>query len=635
MFEFEKVGTVSILSRDNRLVVSSALILLDTKRRKKLIIVTFVQALLSFLDIISVAIIGIVTTLAISGIQSRKADGLPANILAFLKLDVYSFQVQVAVLGVTAALFMILKTFFSAFMMNRILLFLSHTAAVTSRSLIDKLVNEPWEYIKKLDSQKTLYSLTTGVYALVIGALGSIVQIVTEIALILIMVLALLYVDPKVTIGAFSFFATIMLIQNRLLNEKARNLSFKHSKYTIDTNNQIISIVKFYKELYVKNAISRIVETCGANLDLTMQLNAKMKFLPNISRYLMEISLVFGALVLAATQFVIEDAVTAITTLTVFLAASSRIAPSLIRLQNAFLGLSSAVGGSKQALEIINKVFTSENTSIGGSQVSVSSLTQSSTKDLAEIEFRNVSFKFSDQERNQLLFKDLNFTVEPGKFVAVVGPSGSGKTTLIDLMLGLYAPCDGQILIRGKFPKEAISLTPNLFGYVPQEAKFLNSSIYDNLTIGLPKQDAGNYEIDEYLERLKLSSLSRGDTKIGEILVGENGVLLSGGQRQRLSLVRSLISKPSILVLDEATSALDFETEKIVIQLLESLKGKVTIIAIAHRISTIMHADEILYVNNGKVEPSKSLTELVSKVPGIKEEANLISSKLHEVHRTN
>jgi ABC-type multidrug transport system fused ATPase/permease subunit len=197
-------------------------------------------------------------------------------------------------------------------------------------------------------------------------------------------------------------------------------------------------------------------------------------------------------------------------------------------------------------------------------------------------------------------------------------------------MLGLYSPVQGQILIQGKSPRQAITENPKLFGYVPQEARLLNSSILDNLNLGLSSEISTGNKIEKLLERLNLSSLSRGDRPIGDILVGENGVLLSGGQRQRLNLARALTSEPMILILDEATSALDYETEKIVIELLESLKGKATVVAIAHRISTIMHADEILYVNNGKMEVSKSLNELKAKIPGIEEEAKLISSKVLE-----
>jgi len=627
--EPEKVRKLSIFSNDSKTVISTALKLLDKKRRKKLILVTFVQALLSVLDIVSVAIIGIVTAIALSGLQSQDTDGVAAKVLQFLKLENYSFQAQVAFLGITAALFMILKTFFSAFMMNRILQFLSHTASSTSRSLLSKLVSNPWEFLKQLDSQKILFSLTTGVYALVIGALGSTVQIVTEIALILIMIIALIVVDPLITISAFSFFALIMLIQNKVLNKKSQVISFKHSKSTIDTNNQILNIFRFYRELYVRNAVAKTVDKVGSNLDSTMQLNAKMKFLPNISRYVMESSLVFGALLLAATQFILEDAITAITTLTIFLAASSRIAPSLIRLQNALLGLSSAVGGSRQVLEIIGSMFSADNSSSAIVELGLTNESSEFKSDPAEIEFRNVSFNFSD-EKDKFLFLELNFRINQGKFVAIVGPSGSGKTTLVDLMLGLYSPVQGQILIQGMSPRQAIAENPKLFGYVPQEARLLNSSILDNLNLGLSSGTSTGNKIGKLLERLNLSSLSRGDGPIGDTLVGENGVLLSGGQRQRLILARALTSEPMILVLDEATSALDYETEKIVIELLQSLKGKATIVAIAHRISTIMHADEILYVNNGKIEVSKSLNELKTKVPGIEEEAKLISSKVLE-----
>jgi ABC-type multidrug transport system fused ATPase/permease subunit len=616
-----------------RQLIAQAIKLIDSQTRRKLLLISLIQGLMALFDIVSVALIGLMTSIALAGINSQKNSELTEAFLSLLNVGNLSFQTQVALLGTSAASLMIFKTVFSAFMMNKILVFLARTASNTSRDLVYRLMRQPWAFIKQLDSQKTLFSLTTSIYALIIGVLGSSVQILTEVLLILIMLISLLVVDPIITLSTFVFFLLIMFFQNFLLNHRIKDVSSSHSNYLISTNKQILSIFRFYRELHVRNAISKTIESIGINLDQMMKLNASMKFLPNISRYVMEISLVAGALFLSAIQFTIKDAKTAITTLVVFVAASTRIAPSLIRFQNALIGLNSAVGGSSQAMELMNQMpnefkVDSRNGVLEPLNAKLRSDEISSKSSI--IEFKGVSFSFHNN-KEQVLIDNVNFAIRKGAFIALVGPSGAGKTTLLDLMLGLYEPLEGQILIAGKSPREAIKQNPNLISYVPQENQFLNSSVLQNMAVGIDSSELDVSSIVKLCRILKLDFFSKDGTFQPEFQIGENGMLLSGGQRQRLSLARALVLEPSILILDEATSALDFETEKIVMELLNDLKGKMTIVAIAHRMSTILHADEILYLNQGKLTHSNSLHELRERFPGIEEEAKLISSKFYDL----
>lgn len=613
-----------------RAAVSSALGLIESKKRKKLLLATLSQALLSFLDIVSVAIIGVVTSIALAGINSRQSTDASSRVIKLLNLDGISFQMQVATLGIIAAIFMICKTLFSAIMMRKVLFFLAGTASASSTQLIRRLVSSPWKFVKQCDSQQTLYALTTGVYALIIGVLGSALQIITEVFLITIMLITLLTLNPVVTAGASLFFASIMFSQHRKLKRVSTDVSFRHSNSTVLVNTRILNIFRFYRELYVRNSIRDSVQSVESKIGETMRLNAELKFLPNIARYSMEIALVLGALILASIQFTLEDAVTAITTLSVFLAASSRIAPSLIRLQNGFVNFNSAVGGANFALELIAKIeefeVGSHNSKLQSS-VPLAAVKESSN---VEIEFRKVSFKFSDLDPSPTL-NDLNFEIERGTFVALIGPSGSGKTTLIDLMLGLYLPTAGEVFLRGESPKETISKNPTLISYVPQETRLINGSISDNLKLGIGNRELDEIRAVEILRKLNLENLFWQKGTELEFQISENGANLSGGQKQRLNLARALVCEPAILILDEATSALDFETEQAVFAILKSLKGKVTIISIAHRMTTLLHADRIVFLKDGNVVISENFQELRTKVPQIEEEIALIQGEFFGV----
>lgn len=212
------------------------------------------------------------------------------------------------------------------------------------------------------------------------------------------------------------------------------------------------------------------------------------------------------------------------------------------------------------------------------------------------IEFKNVTFAYD----SELVLKNINFSIEKGKKVALVGPSGSGKSTIVDLLVRFYDPTNGEILMDNINIKELdIKSYRNLFGIVSQEIILFNDTIRNNILIGNP-----NATEDDIIRVCKISNSYNFISKLPnglDTVIGERGVMLSGGERQRIAIARALIRNPEILIFDEATSSLDSESEKVVQEAInESLINKTAII-IAHRISTIIDADEILVFDNGEI----------------------------------
>lgn len=214
------------------------------------------------------------------------------------------------------------------------------------------------------------------------------------------------------------------------------------------------------------------------------------------------------------------------------------------------------------------------------------------------VEFRNVSFCYHGASGNYAV-KEANFMLPAGATVAFVGVSGSGKSTLVDLLIGLLTPEKGDILLDGEPLLENLRPWRSSIGYVPQDPFLLNASIRENLLWSCPDETD-----KEMWEALRLASIDIFISSLPDGLdtvVGDRGVRLSGGERQRVVLARALLRKPSVLILDEATSSLDAENEKRIQQALENLQGKMTIVVIAHRISTIRNADRILVLEQGKI----------------------------------
>lgn len=211
--------------------------------------------------------------------------------------------------------------------------------------------------------------------------------------------------------------------------------------------------------------------------------------------------------------------------------------------------------------------------------------------------------------RGESVFSDLSFSVARGEFVGIIGPSGAGKTTMVDLLLRLMEPETGHVLLDG-VPASAFRIADwreNIM-YVPQESFLLNASVADNVRFF----DASitDEAVQNAIVRAHLSELVLRLPKGIYTNVGERGAELSGGERQRIAIARALARSPAVLILDEATSALDFETEASVKKVIEELKGMVTIIVIAHRISTVLGADRIIALENGRIIEEGSPKEL-------------------------
>ena len=217
---------------------------------------------------------------------------------------------------------------------------------------------------------------------------------------------------------------------------------------------------------------------------------------------------------------------------------------------------------------------------------------------IGEIKFKNVSFTYP-KTPDVKLFDDLNMKIEPNKITAIVGPSGSGKTTIVSLIERLYDAEGGEIMIDNYNVKELdIKYFRSLIGYVPQEPVLFNQSIRENVIFG--RENITNEEVWAALKKAYADEFVKTEDDL-DFIVGMKGGKLSGGQKQRIAIARAILTKPKFLILDEATSALDYESEKVVQKALNEVSKGITTIIVAHRLSTILNADKIVVLKNGKI----------------------------------
>ena len=235
---------------------------------------------------------------------------------------------------------------------------------------------------------------------------------------------------------------------------------------------------------------------------------------------------------------------------------------------------------------------------------------------------RNVSLSYPNAVAKAL--DGVSLSIPAGSSLAIVGPTGSGKSTLADLILGVLEPQEGEVLLDGVTPRDAIQQWPGVIGYVPQDIVVIDGTIRSNVAFGLPPELVDDERIHQVLASAQLLSFVLSERNGLETVVGEHGMKLSGGQRQRLGLARALYTYPKILMLDEATSALDAGTEAAVVNSVASLSYGVTRIVIAHRLATVRECDQVAFLEHGRLAACGSFDDVRRLSRNLDESARLL-----------
>jgi ABC-type multidrug transport system fused ATPase/permease subunit len=600
----------------NSLVIRSIRIL-SSADRKKILAVVVIQVSFGLLDLIGVALVGVLGALAITGVQSKEPGNRVSQVLSFFQIENQDLQTQASVVGLLAATFLIAKTILSVFFVRRTIFFLSRRSAGISANLISKVLGQPLISIQSRSMQQTLYMVTSGVDAITMGVLNTTVLVISDVSLLIILAIGLFIVDPIVAFSTFAAFSLIAFLLYRLLQVRAVELGERQREILIETSEKILEVLNSYREIIVRNRRSFYSRELGRLRYELAEVSAEGAFMPNISKYVIEATVVLGSLAIAALQFAINDAAHAIAVLSVFMAASTRISPAILRLQQSAIRIKTNVGSAAPTLAVIEELDAFEE-----NLNSVDPLNFDHADFSGEIELNQVSLTYPNKEVPALNLVSLQ--INSGKVVSFVGPSGAGKTSIVDVILGVIHPNSGTVLMQGMPPLDAIKKWPGAIGYVPQDVMISNGSIRDNVCLGYESKSIKDELIWAALDTAQLSNFVRTLPNGLDTLVGDRGANLSGGQRQRLGIARAMFTKPKLLILDEATSALDGSTEASISDAIHNLKGGVTIVMIAHRLSTVIESDQIHYMNNGMIEKSGSFDELRQAVPEFDQQAQLM-----------
>ena len=597
--------------------IGRSMSVLSQTDKRKVTAVAILQICMGGLDLLGVLAIGLLGALSVDGLQAQKSGNRVSAALRVLHISNLSFQVQASVIGACALVLLVGRTVLSIFFTRRVLFFLGRRGAKISASLISRLLSQPLLTIQARTTQETLYAVTNGVTVITLGILATAVVLISDVSLLLVMAVGLFVVDPLTAIGIFLVFSLIGFILYYSMHVKAKKLGVETSLLSIQSNEKIVEVFSSYRESVVRNRRDYYAREIGKVRYALADASAETSFMPYVSKYVIETSVVVGALLISATQFILQDATHAVATLAIFLAAGTRIAPAVLRVQQGSIQIRQSLGLAAPTLNLIDALGDARVIENVDDTVDIEH-----SGFISEIQVSDVSLTYPSKHTPAI--SDVTLTIPSGTFVAFVGPSGAGKTTIIDVLLGVLHPDSGSVLISGLPPLLAVAKWPGAVSYVPQDVVIASGTIRENVALGYPPEAATDELV---MSALKVAHLDKFVAEMPhgvDTQVGERGTKISGGQRQRLGIARAMFTRPNLLVLDEATSSLDGETEANISDAINALRGSTTVVMIAHRLSTVRNADIVVYLSKGKIMAMGTFEEVRKTVPDFDRQAKLM-----------
>jgi ATP-binding cassette subfamily C protein len=434
-----------------------------------------------------------------------------------------------------------------------------------------------------------------------------------------------LSVDPWATLAAIIYFGLIALVMQYFVGSLMTKAGQIAAEGAVAANTAISDLLSVFRELLVLGKREKYIEGIYKARVAAADSAATQQYLSGMPRYIIEASLLVGVALFVLSQALAGDIVKSAATIGVFLAGGFRLTAALLPLQNALLAINSVTPSARTAHEILELSRRLEVEPRYGNfptrETSGSPIQPSSNAPIG-VEFHDVSFSYPDSDQPAL--KNASFEVHPGTQVALMGPSGAGKSTIADLLCAVLTPSSGTIVRTDSVTDLGGPFGLGRVSYVPQRPGLVSGTILDNVALAVNEDEVSR---EQALEALQLANLTdliaelpQGlDTPLGKLQDG-----LSGGQMQRLGLARALYAKPGLLIMDEATSALDAESEAEIQKALDSMRGKVTVVLIAHRLNTIQHADKVILVEDGQVKDSGTFKELVARNPSVERVVDLM-----------
>jgi ATP-binding cassette subfamily C protein len=574
--------------------------ILDKKDRRKLLLLSVARIAANLLDLIGLAGIALLATsfsYLASGASTRSALNVPGF------GEVLITELQAVLIAMVIAGVFLMKSGFSIWLNLLTSLTVAGFEGKFSRELAEDFFTPVQSSEIGTDSVAEFQNRVMFSTSAISSFLNARMTFVAEASLLIAMIGIFLAVNPVATIAMGLFMGSVVFWLNKMIGFRITSnglLLMRGYETSLETSRELFGVKR---EALSSGVVPAWLNKFSKGRTQAAQGGAVIYTLNSLPRYVVETSLVVGIFAFIGGVVIFSDLQSQAVTLGVFMAGGLRLIASLLPLQSAYNGMQDGANRGQIAFTALMNRGGRKDERNSGPLIEIDG-------DF-KLVFDNVSFRYP-KDANEVL-QTLSFTVEPLTKVAIVGRSGAGKSTLFDLATGFREPSSGSITIGGVSPRDVLFRAPGTFGIVTQRPHLVTGSLLENVSL-VEDASTDHEKARESLVRAGLSHFTEIENWF-ELQIRPDSGQLSGGEIQRLGLARALYRCPKILFLDEATSALDAETEAEIIKVLQSLKSEMTVILIAHRLSTVQHADNILYLDKGKIVAEGTFLELQANVP--------------------
>jgi ABC-type multidrug transport system fused ATPase/permease subunit len=479
--------------------------------------------------------------------------------------------------------------------------FLNGQEARNSAELLRRYLAAPYLLHLERNSSEMVRTLNEAIVQVYSNVVLGLLSALAEGSTVLAIVGVLLVVRPEPALIAIVYFGAVGIGFSRLVKRQAGAAGERFHEAAGEMYQSAFHAIGGVKEIKVRQRMAHFADAFESNRLRFGAAKQSVQFLTDIPRYVLEVMFYVGIALLTVIVYQTSNSEQVVGELALFVAAGFRVLPSLIRL----LASVNAVRSGRRGLDLV----VSDLRELPPFDPDTAEGSDGDRLPLAErVRFDHVSFRYPSSEEDVL--HDLDFEVPAGQYVALVGQRVPCKRPLVDGVLGLHVLERGRVLVDDVDVATCLPDWQRSIGLVPQDVYLLDASLRTNIAFGEEPEDIDD---DRVAEAVRLAQLDELVTDLPEgisTFVGERGVRISGGQRQRIGIARALYRDPEILVLDEATSALDNETERRIIETIESLQGRLTIVVIAHRLSTVRNCDKLVFLEAGQVAAQGTFSEV-------------------------
>jgi ATP-binding cassette subfamily C protein len=595
--------------------IKASLAFMSPKERSKWYFLTGLRALLSILDLVGILAIGFVVTSTAIFLTSGSD---PNRVVEFAGLQIPAVNAQTLPwVSATVLLLFLSKALFSVILTKRAAFFVATVEARSARTIAEIAFGGDLGDARKRSREEMMYAIQGGSPSAFNVLLNAVNSLATETMLFVVICLGFLFVDPWATLGAVLYFGLIAFIMQYFVGSLMTKAGQIATEGAVAANTAIGDLNEVLREATILGKKNFFFDKIHSARIRTASSTAIQLTLGGMPRYIVETALIIAVALFVLWQSASGDLVKAAGTLGIFLSGGLRLTASLLPLQGALLTIKQSIPVAEKAL----KFLTPKSGLV--SPTSLSGADSAQVNDAVKVELQNVSFDYPDSDSPTLVGVDIS--IKAGQQVALIGPSGAGKSTLADLMLGLLKPSSGYLMIDGQDPDEVAANNPGRLGYVPQRPGMISGTVAENIALGVPADQVDQASLSNAIASAHLKKVLAQLPEGVHTNLGKRKDELSGGQLQRIGLARALYSKPGLLVMDEATSALDADSENEINKALDEMRGKVTVVLIAHRLNTVQRSDVVFLVEEGRVTASGTFPELLKSNKTVQNLAKLMS----------